>query len=73
MRENYFLDDGAYAAVKIVIEAVKRRLEGSPGLRALLEQLHEPAESKEYRLKIKVRVQRGVNGHLSGRCWSSCT
>lgn len=53
MRENYFLDDGAYAAVKIVIECVKRRLEGRSKLRDLLEQLQEPAEGSEYRLKIQ--------------------
>lgn len=52
MRENYFLDDGAYAAVKIVIEAVKRRLEGEAGLKELLAELKEPVEANEFRLRI---------------------
>ena len=31
MKENYCLDDGAYIAVKIIIEAVRRRLRGGGG------------------------------------------
>ncbi len=56
MKENYFLDDGAYAAVKIVIECVRRRLEGKGGIGELLAPLPEPTEAKEYRLKITVRI-----------------
>lgn len=30
-QENYFLDDGAYLAVKVVIEMARRRLAGQVG------------------------------------------
>lgn len=56
MKENRFLDDGAYMAVKIVIEMVRRRKEGVGGIRTIIEDLQEPLEAKEYRIKIKVRA-----------------
>lgn len=56
MKENYFLDDGAYAVVKILIECVRRRLEGKGGIGELLAPLPEPAEASEFRLKITVRA-----------------
>ena len=52
MKENYFLDDGAYAAMKIVIEAVRRRVEGAGDLSDLLNDLKEPTEAMEIRVKI---------------------
>lgn len=52
MKENYCLDDGAYIAVKIIIEAVRRRLSGGKGISDLLSELREPLEEKEVRLKI---------------------
>ena len=54
MKENRFLDDGAYMAVKIVIEMVRRRREGLGGIRQIIEDLKEPLEAKEYRIKIMV-------------------
>lgn len=51
MRENYFLDDGAYAAVKIIIQAARLRGEGRT-LGDLLSDLGEPVEAAEYRLPI---------------------
>jgi len=53
MRENYFLDDGAYSALKIVIEAVRRRLAGQGDISELLKDLREPVEAMEIRVKIK--------------------
>ncbi|MBO4779026.1 MAG: phosphomannomutase/phosphoglucomutase [Selenomonadaceae bacterium] len=47
LSENYFLDDGAYLAVKLLIAAAKYK-----NLSTLIEELEYPAESKEYRLKI---------------------
>ena len=35
-QENYFLDDGAYGAIKIVIEMVRRRLAGEGDIADLL-------------------------------------
>ena len=51
MRENYFLDDGAYLCTKIIIKAARLRKEGK-GLDELTAMLKEPAESKEIRFKI---------------------
>lgn len=55
MKENYFLDDGTYSASQIIIEMVKRKIEGKGDVTTdLLDQLKEPAESREFRLKLKV-------------------
>lgn len=51
MRQNYFLDDGAYLAVKIIIKAARLRREGRT-LGDLLRELREPAEAAEFRLGI---------------------
>ncbi len=53
MRENYFLDDGAYLITKLLIELAKLRQEGK-FLGDLISSLKEPAESQEFRLKIGV-------------------
>ena len=51
LRENYFLDDGAYLVTKIIIKAAQLRTQGKT-LSDLIERLEEPAESIELRLKI---------------------
>jgi len=51
MRENHFLDDGAYLATKILIKTVRMRREGK-SLDSLIEDLAEPVESNEVRLRI---------------------
>lgn len=51
LKENYFLDDGAYLAVKLVIELAKLRKQGKT-LGSLIDSLAEPVESAEYRLNI---------------------
>ena len=51
MRENYFLDDGAYMAALIVAEAAKAHAKGEK-IDALIADLKEPAESIEIRYKI---------------------
>jgi phosphomannomutase len=53
MKENYNLDDGAYLAVKIIIEAVRRKNAGGKGVGDLLSDLREPLEEAEARLKIQ--------------------
>ncbi|KAK9839193.1 hypothetical protein WJX81_000583 [Elliptochloris bilobata] len=55
MRENYYLDDGTYSASQIIILMVQRALEGRGKDVAadLLTQLKEPAEAREFRLKLK--------------------
>ena len=52
LSENYYLDDGAYLAVKLLIAAAQAKQKGQ-NLAALIEKLEQPAEAVEYRLKIK--------------------
>ncbi|KAI3431246.1 PGM_PMM_III domain-containing protein [Psidium guajava] len=53
LRENYFLDDGAYMVVKIIIEMVRMKLAGSnDGIGSLIEDLEEPFESTELRMNV---------------------
>ena len=51
LSENYYLDDGAYLAVKLLIAAAKAKREGRT-LHSLIEKLTHPLEAREYRLKI---------------------
>lgn len=65
LKENHFLDDGAYMVVKIVIEMVRMRLAGSEGgVGSLIEDLEEPAEAVLLRMDIggepKYAKQRGI-------------
>ncbi|MCY6957494.1 phosphomannomutase/phosphoglucomutase [Clostridium sp. ZC22-4] len=53
LKENYFLDDGAYLVSKILIKMAKLKLEKNKVLHSLIEDLEEPLESDEFRLKIK--------------------
>lgn len=56
MKENYFLDDGAYLAVKIIIEMVRMRLAGDErGIGGLLDGLQTPREEHEFRLEFRDR------------------
>ncbi len=59
-KENYFLDDGAYLATKIVIKAAQLAQQGV-GLGVILESLEEPIESVEYRFAIN-REEFGAYG-----------
>ncbi len=51
MRENHFLDDGAYLVTKILIKMASLRKEGKD-LTSLLAPLREPVEAAEVRLPI---------------------
>ncbi len=51
MKENYFLDDGAYLVSKLLIELAKSKLAGK-SLTDLIANLQEPIESQELRIKI---------------------
>ena len=51
MKENYFLDDGAYLATKIVVRAAELKKSGK-GIESLLSKLSEPLEAVEIRLPI---------------------
>lgn len=51
LKENYFLDDGAYLVTKLLIELARGKKEGYT-LESLIADLAEPVESKEFRLNI---------------------
>ena len=51
LRENYYLDDGAYLAVKLIIAAANARKSGR-SLSHLIDKLQYPAETAECRFKI---------------------
>lgn len=51
LKENYFLDDGAYMSVKILCEAVRCKRSGR-SIEDMLAGLEEAAESREYRIAI---------------------
>ena len=52
LKENYFLDDGAYLATKIVIRAAQLKAEGKK-IESLIESLQDPADEKEIRIPIR--------------------
>ena len=54
MKENYFLDDGAYLATKLLVELAKTKQQGKP-LTDLIADLKEPVESEEFRLEDQNR------------------
>ena len=51
LKENYFLDDGAYLVTKLLIELALGKKQGYT-LESLIADLEEPAESKEFRMNI---------------------
>lgn len=52
LKENHFLDDGAFLVAKLLVETARLRKEGKvPG--DLIASLPRPLESKEFRLKIR--------------------
>lgn len=60
IKENYFLDDGAYLATMALIELYHLKKEGKP-ISSFIADLKEPAEAKEIRYKIT-----GDNFHETG-------
>ena len=53
LKENYFLDDGAYLVTKLLIELARGKKEGYT-LESLISTLEEPAESIEFRMNIQL-------------------
>ena len=51
LKENYFLDDGAYLVTKLLIELARGKKEGYT-LESLIDTLEEPVESVEFRMNI---------------------
>ncbi|MFZ7134626.1 MAG: phosphomannomutase/phosphoglucomutase [Eubacteriales bacterium] len=54
LKENYFLDDGAYLVTKILVTFAKLR-KNNKDIGDLIKDLEEPVESKEIRVKITVK------------------
>jgi phosphomannomutase len=63
MKENHFLDDGAYLVSKLLIELAKARLAGK-FLTDLIANLQEPVESQELRIKINVEDFKSVGNRI---------
>lgn len=53
LKENYFLDDGAYLVTKLLIELARGKKLGYR-LETLIETLEEPAENLEFRMNIQL-------------------
>lgn len=53
LKENYFLDDGAYLMVKLLIELSRARDRGE-SLGAMIADLREPKEAREYRMALNI-------------------
>ncbi len=51
LKENYFLDDGAYLVTKLLIELARGKKEGYT-LESLIASLAEPEESVEFRMNV---------------------
>ncbi len=54
MKENYFLDDGAYLISKLLVELAKSKMVGQ-NITDLIANLKEPQDSEEYRIKIQAQ------------------
>lgn len=52
LKENYFLDDGAYLIAKIIIMAARLKLESGKSIMALVSDLVQPVEEEEFRIKL---------------------
>jgi phosphomannomutase len=63
MKENHFLDDGAYLVSKLLIELAKSKLAGK-SLTELIAKLQEPVESEEFRIKMGVEDFKGLGDRV---------
>lgn len=51
-KENYFLDDGAYLATRIVIKAAELKIQGKT-ISSLIADMTDPVETAEFRLSVQ--------------------
>ncbi len=65
LKENFFLDDGAYLATKLIVTLAKMRAQGKK-LTDLIENLSAPLESTELRLKINKEDFRAIGEQVIG-------
>lgn len=52
MKENYFLDDGAYLAARLIIESAKLKLKNKSSILYLIKDLAHPVEEVEFRINL---------------------
>lgn len=52
IKENFFLDDGAYLVVKIIAVMAKLRIEKNARISSLIKELRQPVEEKEFRISL---------------------
>jgi phosphomannomutase len=55
LKENYFLDDGAYQIAKILIKIARLKADGEGTVGELIAELPEPVDSVEFRPRIRVK------------------
>ena len=63
IKDNYFLDDGAYLATLIVIKAAQLKAEGK-GISTMISSLAEPEDACEVRMKIDSEDFGGVGDRI---------
>ena len=63
LKENYFLDDGAYLVIRLLIELAKGRKEGYTP-ESLIAELQEPAESSEFRMDLRLPAFRAYGEEI---------
>lgn len=63
LKENYFLDDGAYLVTRLLIEMAKLKKQGHT-ISDLIADLKEPLESEEFRLNINTEDFKGYGSDL---------
>lgn len=52
LKENYFLDDGAYLAARLIIRAARIKLENKGSILYLIKDLVQPVEEVEFRINL---------------------
>lgn len=72
LRENHFLDDGAYLVAKLLVEAARLRAEGKE-LQDLIADLRQPCESKEIRFAITNANFKDYGQKVLDHLQDSCT
>ncbi|HIR53159.1 MAG TPA: phosphomannomutase/phosphoglucomutase [Candidatus Onthovicinus excrementipullorum] len=71
LRENYFLDDGAYLVTKLIVKLAQLGREGK-SLDDLIATLKEPAECQEIRLNITAEDFRAAGNRLIAQITAGC-
>ncbi|GAA0078207.1 phosphoglucomutase [Clostridium sp. CTA-5] len=63
MKENYFLDDGAYLIAKILIKVAKLKTEGK-SIEDLISTLKHPVEEKEIRINLSEQNYKEISNNI---------